>query len=51
VTDEAKEGSNRYSQKLIDRGSGGVHGGDCGKSCRAVMCKKELWVVVEMLGE
>jgi hypothetical protein len=40
--EEAKEGSNRYSQKLIDCGGGGVHDDDCDRSCRIVVREKEL---------
>jgi hypothetical protein len=42
VIDKAKEGSKRCSQKLIDCGGGGVHGDDCDRSCRIVLCEKEL---------
>jgi hypothetical protein len=37
VMEEAKEGSNVYSQKLIDCGGGGVHGNYCDGSCRVVV--------------
>jgi hypothetical protein len=46
--EEAKEGSNVYSQKLIDCGGGGVHGDYC-DGISELLCVRKL--VVGMLEE